>query len=87
MQYTVKQARQLAGKRQAEVASAIGVCEQTYRRIERNPETATVAQAKLISWFLGFPFDNIFFTKDSSLIGESESPTDRNPHHTTDQPT
>lgn len=66
MQYTVKQARRLAEKSQLESAKAIGVCEHTYRKIERNPEIATVKQAKDLAAFWSIPYDSISFASDSN---------------------
>lgn len=66
MQYTVKQARRLADKSQIESAKAIGVCEHTYRKIERNPETATIKQAKALASFWDIPYDSISFANDSN---------------------
>lgn len=66
MVYTVKQARMLADKSQRACAQAIGVCEQTYRKIENNPETATIKQAMDLSSFLGIPYDNISFAHNSN---------------------
>ena len=66
MAYTVRQARMLADKTQRESASAIGVCLQTYRKIEKNPEIATVHQAKTLSSFFGLPYDAIFFDSESN---------------------
>ncbi|MCI7599602.1 MAG: helix-turn-helix domain-containing protein [Megasphaera sp.] len=34
---------------------------QTYRKIEKNPELATIKQAKMISEYLNMPYDNINF--------------------------
>ena len=65
--YTVKQARVLKGKTQAEMADCLGVCKDTYRAIEQNPDRATVNQAKAICEFLGFDIEDIFFDKDSTL--------------------
>ena len=65
MQYTVRQARRLAEKSQIESAKAIGVCEHTYRKIERNPELATVKQAKDLAQFWGIPYDSISFAQAS----------------------
>ena len=65
MQFTVKQARRLAEKSQIESAKAIGVCEHTYRKIEKNPEIATVKQAKELASFFGIPYDSISFTRSS----------------------
>lgn len=66
MTYSVKQARMLAGKTQRACAQAIGVCEQTYRKIENHPEDATVKQAMALSSFFGIPYDCISFIQDSN---------------------
>ena len=71
--FTVKQARLLAGITQAEAAQALNICEQTYRKIERNPEATTVAQALEISRLFGKSCDEIFFDENSSFIGGSAS--------------
>lgn len=61
MPYTLKQARTLREKTQAEMAIALGVCRDTYRSIEANPEQATIQQAKQICNFLNMRLDDIFF--------------------------
>lgn len=61
MQYTVKQARLLAGVTQQEMADALGVHRSTYIKMESDPEEITVGQAKKISEVTGIPVDNIFF--------------------------
>lgn len=61
MTYTLKQARQLAGKKQKEMAELLKIHIQTYRKIERNPERVTIQQAKLISAETKIPIDAIFF--------------------------
>jgi len=66
MQYTVKQARRLAEKSQRESAKAIGVCEHTYRKIEHNPEIATVKQAQELASFFNIPYDAISFVSNSN---------------------
>lgn len=58
---TLKQARLIAEVNQVEVARAIGVSRYTYMQLEKNPDKATVAQAKAISKFLNVPYDEIFF--------------------------
>ena len=65
--FTVKQARVLRGKTQAEMAKYLGVCKDTYRAIEQNPCRTTVPQAKAICEYLGFELDQIFFGGDSTL--------------------
>ena len=67
MVYTVKQAREKKKKTQAEMAKYLGICKDTYRSIEQNPDRATVTQAKAICEFLGFDIEQIFFDKNSTL--------------------
>ena len=71
MLYTVKQARRLADKTQAEMAALLGVSRDTYRKIEMFPEQATVAQARNISIITKIPVDQIFFAADSTLSRDS----------------
>lgn len=65
--FTVKQARLLAGKTQMETAKYLGVCRDTYRSIEQNPDRATIKQAKEISALFGLEVDQIFFGSNSTL--------------------
>lgn len=67
MKYTVKQARLLAGRTQKHMARSLGVHVQTYRKIEQNPEKATIKQAYIISKETGIPYDNIFFDHNSTF--------------------
>ena len=64
--YTVKQARRLADKTQAEMAALLGISRDTYRKIEMFPEQATIAQAHNISAITKIPVDQIFFARDST---------------------
>ena len=61
MKLNLKQARRLKDKTQEEMAQLLEVHIQTYRKIEENPDLATVGQAKRISDFLEIPYDEIFF--------------------------
>lgn len=61
MKMTLRQARRLREKSQGELAKQIGIHVNTYRRLEANPDTATVAMAKRISQALGVPCGDIFF--------------------------
>ena len=70
---TVRQARNMAGKSQSEVATALGICLQTYRKLEANPEKMTIAQAKLFCRTVAQPVNLISFGLDSSLTRESSS--------------
>ena len=58
---TLEQIRVLRGKSQEQMADILGVHVQTYRKIEKNPEEATIAQAKIISQELDWEYKAIFF--------------------------
>lgn len=60
MMYTVKLARVAAGLTQVQMAEKMGVSRDTYRKIEKDQEEATVAQAKQISEITGIPVHEIF---------------------------
>ena len=63
MGLTLKQTRLVKGKTQEEMAEKLGVHVQTYRKLEENPDGATISQAKVISSFLGVSYDDIFFAQ------------------------
>lgn len=67
LKLTLKQARLLKGLTQKEVAKKLGVHVQTYSNMEKNPDDVTIGEAKLISEILGFSYDFIFFSGDSTL--------------------
>lgn len=58
---SVKQARIITDKTQRQIAAEMGVSRDVYRRIEKNPETATIEQAKRFCRATGFDLDRIFF--------------------------
>lgn len=66
MVYTLRQARRLADKTQSEAAKAIGVCEHTYRKMEKDPSSITIKHAFALSSFFGVPYDQIFFGSNSN---------------------
>ncbi|MDL2238148.1 helix-turn-helix domain-containing protein [Christensenellaceae bacterium OttesenSCG-928-K19] len=66
MKYTIKQARKLSDKSQQEMAQALGVHVQTYRKIENDPDSATIEQARIISKETGIPYNEIFFIGEST---------------------
>lgn len=61
MGLSLKQHRLVKGKTQEEMAIMLGVHVQTYRKLEENPEEVSIKQAKMISKFLGVPYNDIFF--------------------------
>ncbi|MGO5028199.1 helix-turn-helix transcriptional regulator [Candidatus Agathobaculum pullicola] len=62
MSFTIKQARMYNGFTQVEMAQKMGISRDFYRKIEENPESATVKQARAISEITGIPVDDIFFS-------------------------
>lgn len=67
MEWTLKQYRLAKEVTQEKMAAALNVHVQTYRKIEANPEKATIEQGKKICGVLGIPYDAIFFGCNSSL--------------------
>ena len=63
MTLNLRHARRLKEKSQDEMADLLKIHVQTYRRIEENPDSATVEQAKVISRYLGVSYDEIFFAR------------------------
>jgi DNA-binding XRE family transcriptional regulator len=61
MSFTLKQARLVNEKSQAEMADMLGVHVNTYRHLEEKPDDVTISQAKKISEFLKIPYNDIFF--------------------------
>ena len=60
-QLNLRQARRIRDKTQDEMAELLNVHVQTYRKIEENPDLATVEQAKKIAQYLNLPYNEIFF--------------------------
>jgi len=58
---SVKQARLLSEKSQSEVADKMGICVQTYRKLEEKPEKMTMAQAKLFCAVVNRELDELIF--------------------------
>lgn len=71
MKLTLKQYRLLKEMTQEKLADLAGIHVQTYRKLEKHPEKATIEQALKISEALGESYDDIFFGTDSSLNRES----------------
>lgn len=66
MMITVKKARQLKEMTQRQMAGEMGISRDTYRKIECNPNCATIEQAKAIARLTGFTVEQIFFARDST---------------------
>ena len=61
MPLTLKKARLVNEKTQQEMADALGVYIDTYRKWEERPERVTIENAKKIANFLGLSVNEIFF--------------------------
>ena len=68
MRFTVKQARNLAGMTQADMAKTLGIDRGTYIKIEKDVNRATVAQVKAISLATGIPTRDIFLFEESTFV-------------------
>lgn len=66
MGFTVKQARQYAGYTQQEMARALGISRDVYRKLEQSPEKTTIELAKKFSATVGIDIDQIFFASNST---------------------
>jgi DNA-binding XRE family transcriptional regulator len=74
MKYTMKQARQLAGLTQAEMAYRIGVSCTTYRSYEKAPCRVRAEMIVRFSKALKIPFEDIVTVRDDSLELTEEGP-------------
>lgn len=68
MQFTIKQARVLAGLTQAEMAEKIGINRSTYIKIEKDPLRATIRQINQISEMTGVSIGDLFLTQNSTFV-------------------
>ena len=71
MAISVKAARVDANLTQGEMSVKMNIHVQTYRKIEENPETATVKQAIQIAEITGHSIEDIFFRPASTKSRES----------------
>lgn len=63
MALTLKQARQMRGKSQLEMAELLKIHVKTYQRLEEKPDKTTIEQAKKIASYLKISYDMIFFAE------------------------
>ena len=63
---TLRSARERAGFTQQYMADQLGVTRPTYAKIEDNPTTASVLQAKRICEVLAQTYESIFFGRSAS---------------------
>ena len=67
MALTLKQARQMQGKSQLEMAELIKIHVKTYQRLEEKPDKTTIEQAKKIASYLKISYDRIFLLNNSTF--------------------
>lgn len=58
------EARKQARYSQEETAGMLGVSRPTYAKMEKYPETVSIADAKKLSAFFGIPIAEIFFVEN-----------------------
>lgn len=68
MQFTIRQARTFAGISQESMAKRLGIDRGTYRKIEKNPDLATVGVLRSISNATGIPVHEIFLGCNSTFV-------------------
>lgn len=66
MEMSIRQARRAKEITQKEMAESLKIHVQTYQRIEKNPETATIAQARAIAKKLGMTYNDLIFVQNST---------------------
>lgn len=59
MQFTIKQARNLRGMTQADMAEKLGIDRSTYIKIEKDVSRATVGQVNRIAAITEIPIENL----------------------------
>lgn len=68
MLFTIRQARVHAGLTQEEVAKALNIDRTTYRKIEKDPDRATLNQIREIAAVTGIPAEKIFLAENSTKV-------------------
>lgn len=66
MVITPKMARVGAGLKQQQVADEMGIHVQTYSKMENDPESMTIKDAKLFAQIVGLKWTEIFFGDNSN---------------------
>lgn len=62
MQFTIKQARNLRGMTQADMAEKLGIDRSTYIKIEKDVSRATVGQVNRIAAITEIPVENLILS-------------------------
>ena len=67
MAKSIRSVRRAKDITQQDMADSLQIHVQTYRKIEENPESATIAQARQIADRLGVAYDDLLFTSNSTF--------------------
>lgn len=67
MAQSIRSVRRAKDITQQDMADSLQIHVQTYRKIEENPESATIAQARQIADRLGVAYDDLLFTSNSTF--------------------
>lgn len=62
----MKMARVGANLTMKEVAEKMGIHEQTYAKMEKNPEEISIKDSKIFAEIVGVPWADIFFQNNSN---------------------
>lgn len=65
---TIRQARMMKEIPQEVMAKGLNICKDTYRKIERNPEKATIEQGIKIANLLNMDIDDLIFVAPDSTL-------------------
>lgn len=68
MEYTMKLARVKANLTQREIASKMHISRDKYRKLEENPEKATIEEALNFCAIVKLPLDEVIFTAENSTL-------------------
>lgn len=68
MEYTMKLARIKANLTQQQIADKMHICRDKYRKLEENPEKATIEEALSFCSIVNLPLDEVIFTAENSTL-------------------
>lgn len=70
---TIRQARLSKEITQDFMAQQLGICRDTYRKLENNPEKTTIEQGMKIASLLGVDYDELIFIPVMSTLSRTEA--------------
>lgn len=70
---TIRQARLSKEITQDFMAQQLGICRDTYRKLENNPEKTTIEQGMKIASLLGVDYDELIFIPVMSTLSRTQT--------------